>query len=526
MGSAVIKVLFTQVDGILISPSASYDALQIMNKFFPLLTFLAIVICSFSTLNAQQAVPFANCSDQAFAVLAPEYGVSNNEIATLFEVDINTMALTQIANLGVPMNGLAFNPNDEFLYGMNDTDTSGQPLLHRIDANGTVFPLTELAPPPGIQGGAVLSFAGEVNSNGEYLFPAVAVNSIFPAPSYTIYMGSANLAALNSPVHTPIYTQIFPDAVCANYLNIFVTQLLQYYNVPGSPAPSGGMQDWAISPIDGRLWSYMGDERVLFNMDIPSGVATCLQTANTTLEGFAGIFFNLAGSMRGMEVDMGRTYAIDNICPGSSCGQLAPLIPHVNDLRGDAASCVLPPMPPLAVSYQSFQAIATTDYTDIYWATATENQNQRFELEKSTDRRNWTQIETVLGAGTSTQINKYQSRDESPTSGYTYYRLRAIDMNGQASYSQTISAYLLETDGFKVYPNPIEDLMYIDFVDQQEAEQAAVRFYDAMGRVVQPRVNREFGRISADWSEMLPGVYNVSVSRPDGPARVEKVIVK
>ena len=37
----------------------------------------------------------------------------------------------------------------------------------------------------------------------------------------------------------------------------------------GTPRPNGGIQDWAINPYDGKLWSYIADDKQFFSVPLP-----------------------------------------------------------------------------------------------------------------------------------------------------------------------------------------------------------------------------------------------------------------
>ena len=61
-----------------------------------------------------------------------------------------------------------------------------------------------------------------------------------------------------------------------------------------------------------------------------------------------------------------------------------------------------------------------------------------FILEKSIDGKNFVELATIAGAGTSAQVLNYVYRDEAPSNGITYYRLSQQDFDGEISESGNV----------------------------------------------------------------------------------------
>ncbi|MFZ9954611.1 MAG: T9SS type A sorting domain-containing protein, partial [Flavobacteriales bacterium] len=73
------------------------------------------------------------------------------------------------------------------------------------------------------------------------------------------------------------------------------------------------------------------------------------------------------------------------------------------------------------------------------WSTASEINNDHFELQRSTDGVNFETITVIGGQGTSYQINHYDFLDTREFNGTVYYRLKQVDFDGTTAYSNTIS---------------------------------------------------------------------------------------
>lgn len=72
------------------------------------------------------------------------------------------------------------------------------------------------------------------------------------------------------------------------------------------------------------------------------------------------------------------------------------------------------------------------------WATATENNNDHFEIERSTDAINFKKIKEIPGAVNSFETRKYVYEDYNPDSGINYYRLKQVDLDGTYKYKTII----------------------------------------------------------------------------------------
>ena len=95
---------------------------------------------------------------------------------------------------------------------------------------------------------------------------------------------------------------------------------------------------------------------------------------------------------------------------------------------------------PLPVEMLYFNA--KIDGTDaiLEWATASELNNDRFEVERSLDGINYEYIGEVEGNGTTDLQVVYQFIDIAPRQGLNYYRLKQVDYDGAFEYSDVTFA--------------------------------------------------------------------------------------
>jgi len=121
----------------------------------------------------------------------------------------------------------------------------------------------------------------------------------------------------------------------------------------------------------------------------------------------------------------------------------------------------------LPVEFTYFNATEKNGTVELTWGTATEKNNDFFEVQRSDDGVNWVALEQVQGAGTTINPRDYVSYDQNPLQGLSYYRLKQVDFDGTTDYSK-VREVRFEGNGNNtlsiqsVYPNPFQDQLSID----------------------------------------------------------------
>ncbi len=116
----------------------------------------------------------------------------------------------------------------------------------------------------------------------------------------------------------------------------------------------------------------------------------------------------------------------------------------------------------LPVSLVSFNVALAGEDAHLVWATATEKNNHKFEIERATEDRVFKKIGEVKGKGNTNQKVGYRFNDQKITeaagkSNLLYYRLKQIDFDGKFTYSPEISLNLqqqADIPALFIAPNP------------------------------------------------------------------------
>ncbi|WP_255594234.1 T9SS type A sorting domain-containing protein [Pontibacter sp. HSC-14F20] len=153
-----------------------------------------------------------------------------------------------------------------------------------------------------------------------------------------------------------------------------------------------------------------------------------------------------------------------------------------------------PPIVPLPVELISFKAQRDTKGVKLTWATASELDNKGFEVQVSSNARDFAAIGIVESkVGTTSLRQEYSFIDTKAVSGTRYYRLKQIDFDGTSSFS-VVRSVALEGDNGTVsaYPNPFDDVVTVKLTGA-EARQIRAVLSDTMGKVLLETVEETAG---------------------------------
>ncbi|WPP48869.1 T9SS type A sorting domain-containing protein [Catalinimonas niigatensis] len=188
----------------------------------------------------------------------------------------------------------------------------------------------------------------------------------------------------------------------------------------------------------------------------------------------------------------------------------------------------------LPVELLSFSVKMQDRVALLQWVTASEKNNDFFEIQRSLNGKTWTTIGIVKGAGDSQQELSYTYTDKNPVYGVSYYRLRQVDFDAQYEYSNVIVLENVSDDTelpqpeVLLYPNPAQlEKLIIRALHLHAGQQVEVSLSDIYGKQylyeqVMPE-DLEKG-ISIKQNMSLPnGVYLVSIRQ--GDIRIQKKLI-
>jgi Secretion system C-terminal sorting domain len=120
---------------------------------------------------------------------------------------------------------------------------------------------------------------------------------------------------------------------------------------------------------------------------------------------------------------------------------------------------------PLPVKWSGiFLSPTEKGQSQLYWQTASEINNDYFDIERSMDGLTFSTIGRVKGSGNRSEATNYEYLDETAKAGNTYYyRIKQVDLDGIEDFSTVLSIYIKGLSlGIKLSPNPADDEVKIE----------------------------------------------------------------
>lgn len=171
-------------------------------------------------------------------------------------------------------------------------------------------------------------------------------------------------------------------------------------------------------------------------------------------------------------------------------------------------------------------------YIELKWITASEINNDGFEIQRSTDGVTFTAIGYADGKGTTSETSSYTFQDFNVTQNVVYfYRLKQVDFDGSTSFSNIVRVRLLPGVGggwtiSNFIPNPAVSSSYLNLQTSSDINLDYV-FYDVLGRVIE-RKTSFFSKgnhlIEMDVEALAGGIYFISVT--DGKLFYDRKLIK
>jgi len=172
---------------------------------------------------------------------------------------------------------------------------------------------------------------------------------------------------------------------------------------------------------------------------------------------------------------------------------------------------VAPPTPgelnadPLSVTWRSFTAVYRNGTTYLDWSTETEFHNAYFSIEHARDRQAFAEIGRVDGHHSSNTEKTYHWRHQPQISvANHYYRIRAVDENGNSDYSAIRVVQTLSEIDIRIWPTATKHRLHVEWPLDEPAE---VVMYSLDGKAVYRSKKSKAGYLEIDVSNLEEGIY-------------------
>jgi hypothetical protein len=362
------------------------------------------------------------------------------------------------------------------------TESYGQVPIPEQDALSVT--ITHSVDPVNVVAGSVACNAGGLHTDNSYYraftLSAFGINNPFNVISVQIGIEQATSTSGSQSITCNLYTGVpgFPTGYPGSFTLI-------------------GTSTVTITPQNLTLYT--------FNVagTVPVGQQLVVEIFTPNGQTLGNGFF--IGSNSAGQTAPSYIAAVD--CGISSPTDLAALgFPNMHIIMSVTGDEVVP------VELTSFTATANENEVVLNWSTATETNNQGFEVQKSFNGEFET-IAFVNGHGTTTESQTYLFSDKNVNVGSYSYRLKQVDFDGSFEYSDVVEIDVLAPAVFALdqnYPNPFNPSTKITFQLAVESK-VSLKVFNVLGQEVANLLNSNVlagsHNVNFDASSLNSGVY-------------------
>lgn len=284
--------------------------------------------------------------------------------------------------------------------------------------------------------------------------------------------------------------------------------LPRYYNFTSSNYPAGNFP----SPVQVRLYytnSELEDYKTITNQPTLAKENLMVTHYNGTAEDC-----NMANN-----ANQGEMLAAPTVAGFTSSGfYLQTSTSSFSEFGAVGGTQTLP------VTLTKFKATLLNGKVQLDWTTSQELSNKGFEVLRSKDGQHFEKIGWVDGNVTTNSQHRYTFTDASPVTGKSFYRLRQVDIDGNATLTAIYGVTTREVPQFSITPNPVESILYLE-VDEKKVN--SVRITDMQGRVVWQRTGRPTSSVmSIPVQQLNKGVYLLIITDEQGNRETGRFVKK
>lgn len=180
----------------------------------------------------------------------------------------------------------------------------------------------------------------------------------------------------------------------------------------------------------------------------------------------------------------------------------------------------------------SFSAAAKDNAVLLNWLTEEEINSSHFEVERSFDAKDFTNIAVVLDGIENGTKKSYALKDASPLlkdKSIAYYRLKQVDLDGKFTYSNVLPVRLKNAADItmQVSPNPFVDRLITRFSSEEKGT-GEIRIVSMAGKTVSVKainISKGFNNIQLEGLSALPsGAYAATLTMNGQVIATEKII--
>lgn len=247
------------------------------------------------------------------------------------------------------------------------------------------------------------------------------------------------------PVATNYITASFEDIIPANNTSLGSECSVTWHQPPASPLNNGY---WKLQPFPSSAFTSGTFNPVLWNRNYTNAQS-----------GFT-VQFNRSGNNSPSQWQLNPpagSIPCTNF-PVTSVKRIGMSASAVFANAGEVYFSTAQGLNPLPVELVFFNGKCLGKKIKLHWQTASELNNDFFEIQKACDDEPFSVAGIVKGQGTTTSPHQYHFEDNKDLScSEMFYRLRQVDFDGNAHFSSVVKINCLDNSQAMLLPNPFSD---------------------------------------------------------------------
>ncbi len=175
----------------------------------------------------------------------------------------------------------------------------------------------------------------------------------------------------------------------------------------------------------------------------------------------------------------------------------------------------------LPVTFTSVKAYISDKNINVQWRVDNEMNMKQYETEKSTDGNQFSNLSIAPATANGGHSANYLVTDTHPVQGYNYYRIKSVDLNGKAAYSNIVKVMTgSDKQEISVYPNPVVNGIINLQLNNQPQGKYGIRLLNKSGQIIMQKQIQHAGGNSTETISLdkyiSNGAYQLEVTRPGG----------
>lgn len=176
---------------------------------------------------------------------------------------------------------------------------------------------------------------------------------------------------------------------------------------------------------------------------------------------------------------------------------------------------------PLEIQLGDFTGLTAGKRNRLDWHTLKEEPGDYFEIERSSNARDFTTLAAQTAKGTTSAAYTYW--DEEPLPGRNFYRLKMLDQDGGSHYSKVIQLFTDKSSAVAIslYPNPAKNKVRV-MINAPSVPAGTLTVMDMSGKILLRQAVTSFIE-HLDMQQFAAGIYEVRYTGEQGTCHLKCV---